>query len=158
MLTYLGNKHDSDSEKFSQYNICKIEHFTLRRQVYLWFLEFLKVEWEAGPSLVEPAASILYSFFLHVRITLLLSLACVSLSQQVSLVWCNGVCCPLFPVLSNPSWLRQMAALPQSGSARGFFLLKGSFFRTGDWSKEKFLCNLLVFLAWLLFLKSALYV
>ena len=38
----------------------------------------------------------------------------------------NGVCCPLFSVLSNPSWSRQMATLPEPGSARGFFLLKGS--------------------------------
>ena len=41
---------------------------------------------------------------------------------------CYGVCCPLFPVLSTPSWLRQMATLPGSGSDEGFFLLKGSFF------------------------------
>ena len=65
-------------------------------------------------------------FFLYVHMTFLLSLPCVSLSQQVSLVWCNGVCGPLFPVLSTPSWSRQMANLPESGSARGFFLLKGS--------------------------------
>jgi len=60
--------------------------------------------------------------------TLLLSLTSFSLSQQVSLVWCYGACCPLFSVLSAPSWLRQMAALPGSGSDGGFFLLKGSFF------------------------------
>jgi len=30
--------------------------------------------------------------------------------------------------LSNPSWLRQKATLHESGSARGFFLLKGRFF------------------------------
>jgi len=40
-----------------------------------------------------------------------------------------------------------MAALPESGSARGFFLL-----RTGDWIEEKFRCNLLVSLARKLFL------
>jgi len=33
---------------------------------------------------------------------------------------------PLVSVLSSPSWSRQMAALPESGSAKGFFLLKGS--------------------------------
>ena len=54
--------------------------------------------------------------------TLLLSLTCVSLSQQVSLAWCYGACCPLFPVLSTPSWSRQMSALPGSGSDGGFFL------------------------------------
>ena len=58
-------------------------------------------------------------------------------------------CCPLFPVFSAPSWSRQTAALPGSGSDGpnfplglnkvvylsiylsiygGFFLLKGSFF------------------------------
>jgi len=49
-------------------------------------------------------------------------LTCVSLSQQVSLAWCYGACCPL----PTPSWSRQMAALP--GSDGGFCLLKGSFF------------------------------
>jgi len=52
---------------------------------------------------------------------------------------------PLFPVLSAPSWSRQMAALLGSGSDGGFFLLKGSFslhsrlmqLRTGDWIREK---------------------
>ena len=67
-------------------------------------------------------------FPLHVHMTSLLSLTCVSLSQQVSLAWCYGACCLLFPVLSAPSWSRQMAALPGSGSDGGFFLLKGSFF------------------------------
>ena len=36
----------------------------------------------------------------------------------------NGVVV-FFPPLSDPSWLRRMATLPESGSARGFFLLKG---------------------------------
>jgi len=39
----------------------------------------------------------------------------------------NGVC-SLFSVLSNPSWSKWMATLPDSGSAKGFFLLKGSRF------------------------------
>ena len=30
------------------------EHFALRLQVYLWFPEFLKVEWEAEPSVIRP--------------------------------------------------------------------------------------------------------
>jgi len=66
--------------------------------------------------------------FLFPHMTLLLSLTCVSLSQQVSLAWCYGACCPFFPVLSTPSCSRQMAALLGSGSDGGFFLLKGSFF------------------------------
>ena len=52
----------------------------------------------------------LISFTLHVQMTLL-SLTCVSLSQQVSLSWC-------YP---------QSAQADESDSARGFFLLKGSF-------------------------------
>ena len=48
--------------------------------------------------------------------------------RRISFEWCYGVCCPLFSVFSNPSWSRQMATLPESGSARGFFLLKGSRF------------------------------
>ena len=62
----------------------------------------------------------LLSFTLHVHMTLLLSLICVSLSQQVSLGWCYGACCFLFLVLSTPCRSRQMAALPDSGSASGF--------------------------------------
>ena len=50
----------------------------------------------------------------------------VFLFQQVSFKWCYGVCCPLF--VSNLSCSRQMATLPESGSARCFFLLKGSRF------------------------------
>jgi len=65
---------------------------------------------------------------LHEHMTSLLSLTRVSLSQQVSLAWCYGARCPLFPVLSAPSRWRQMAVLPGSGSDGGFFLLKGSFF------------------------------
>ena len=30
------------------------EHFALRLQAYLWFLEFSKVEWEAEPSVIRP--------------------------------------------------------------------------------------------------------
>ena len=95
-------------------------------------------------------------FTLHVHITLLLSLPRVSLSQEVSLAWGYGACCPLFPVLSNPSW----ATLPESGSARGFFLFKGSFFfpqlprarsGRGIGSKKVFQCNLLGSLVRLLF-------
>jgi len=52
--------------------------------------------------------------------TLLLSLTCVSLSQQVSLAGCYGACCPFFSVLSNPSSSRQMAALPGSLPVGGF--------------------------------------
>ena len=59
---------------------------------------------------------------------LLLELTCVSLFQQISFEWCYGVFFPLFSVFSNPSWSRCMATLPESGSARGFFLLKGSRF------------------------------
>ena len=59
--------------------------------------------------------------------------------------------CPLFSVLSNPCWLRQMATLPESGSARHFFLLRGSHFspqsphaRSG-WGigPKRSMCNLL---------------
>ena len=44
-------------------DIFSTEHFALKLQVYLWFPEFLKVEWEAEPSVVrplsvEPAASL----------------------------------------------------------------------------------------------------
>jgi len=42
------------------------------------------------------------------------------------LLGCYSVCCPLFSVHSNPSWMRWMATLPESGSARGFLLLEGS--------------------------------
>ena len=44
----------------------------------------------------------LLSFTLHVHITLLLSLPCVFLSEQVSLVWCFGAFCSLLPVLATP--------------------------------------------------------
>ena len=40
-------------------------------------------------------------------------------------LWCFF---PIFSVFSNPSWSRRMATLPESGSARGFFLLKESRF------------------------------
>ena len=54
--------------------------------------------------------------------------------SQVFLVWCGrnhvclcyGSCWPLFPFLSTPTWLRQMAAVPECGFPAGFFLLKGS--------------------------------
>jgi len=48
---------------------------------------------------------------------------CFSFSSGINglVLWC------FFPVFSNPSWSRWMATLPESGSARGFFLLKGSF-------------------------------
>jgi len=52
----------------------------------------------------------------------------ISYIYSYGVSWCYGACCPLFPVLSAPSWSRQMAALPGSGSHGGFFLLKGSFF------------------------------
>ena len=38
--------------KISWFDIFPTEHFTLRLQVYLWFPEFLKVEWEAEPSVI----------------------------------------------------------------------------------------------------------
>jgi len=49
--------------KISYLDIFPTEHFALRLQVYLWFPEFLKVEWEVEPSVirllsVEPAASL----------------------------------------------------------------------------------------------------
>ena len=69
--------------------------------------------------------SSLCSIFFCVHITLLLLITCISLSQQVSR--CYDVCCPLFSVLSTPSRSRQMAALPESGSDGGFFLLKEVF-------------------------------
>ena len=65
-------------------------------------------------------------------------------------ICCCGVCCPLFPVLLNPSWSRWMATLPES--ARGFFLLKESFFfpqspracsKQGIGIEGRFRCNLL---------------
>jgi len=62
----------------------------------------------------------------YAHVTLLWSLTCVFLFQQVSFEWCYSVCCPLFSVFSNPSWWRRMATLPESGSDGGFFLLKGS--------------------------------
>ena len=66
-----------------------------------------------GPRLLGnlPWCTFLQSalFTLCVHKTLLLSLACVSLSKQVSLTWCCGACCPLFPVLWTPSWSRRMA-------------------------------------------------
>ena len=74
-------------------------------------------------SLFSPPFNCSYDI---IHLALLLSLTCVSLSHQVSVEWCYSVCCPLFSVLSNPSWSRRMAILPESDSARGFFLLKGS--------------------------------
>ena len=95
----------------------------------------------------------------YVHLALLVSLTCVSLSQKVSFEWCYSVCCPLFSVLSNHSWSRRMATHPESGSARGFFLLKGSRFipqsphaHSWNWTQETFWCNLLVSLARKLFL------
>jgi len=51
-----------------------------------------------------------------------------------------------------------MATLPGSGSDGGFFLLKGSHFspqlphaHSGDWTEEKFRCNLLISFARQLF-------
>ena len=35
-------------------DIFQTEHFALRLQVYLWFPEFLKLEWEAEPSVIRP--------------------------------------------------------------------------------------------------------
>jgi len=105
-------------------------------------------------------------FTLHVHMTLLLSLACVCLSQQVSLAWCHGACCTLFPVLLTPNWLMQMAALPESGSDGGFFLLKGNFSSPHSpcacsgreiGSGRSFLGNLLVSLARKLVFELALY-
>ena len=43
---------------------------------------------------------------------------------SMSLAWCYGARCHLFPVRSTPSWSRQLC----SGSDGGFILLKGSFF------------------------------
>ena len=64
---------------------------------------------------------------LHVHVTLLLLLTCVSLSAGISGLVLWSLLSPLFCPL-NPSWSRQMATFPGSGSDGGFFLLKGSFF------------------------------
>ena len=42
-----------DILKISLLDIFQTEHFALRLQVYLWFPEFLKVEWEAEPSVIR---------------------------------------------------------------------------------------------------------
>jgi len=69
-------------------------------------------------------------------------------------LWC------FFPPLFCPLKPQLVEADGHPGSARGFFLLKGSRFspqspgtlRTGDWTEKKFRCNLLVSLARKLFL------
>jgi len=40
--------------KISLLHIFPTELFALRLQVYLWLAEFLKVEWEAEPSVIRP--------------------------------------------------------------------------------------------------------
>ena len=44
--------------KISWFDIFPTEHFTLRLQVYLWFPEFLKVEWAAEPSVIRPLSGV----------------------------------------------------------------------------------------------------
>ena len=135
--------------KISLSDIFPTEHFALKLQVFLWFPEFLKVEWEAEPSVIKPLScgpsyhyisaggppmshlSSLCSLFsrfyfliwYYLYLVLLLSLTFVSLSQQVPFEWCllSHLFCPLKPQLVE-------ADGHPFDSARGFFVLKGSRF------------------------------
>ena len=96
---------------------------------------------------------VLRKLFSNIIVTLLWLLTRVSLGM---VLWCFS---PLFSVFSNPSWSRRMATAPESGSARGFFLLKGSrsFLQSlqaisGREIGLKFRYNLLVSFARILFL------
>ena len=104
----------------------------------------------------------LISFTLHVHITLSLSLACVSLSQQVSLVWVMEVIVP-FSCPLNPQPIKADGCPPWVWLCQKFLPVKREFsvftvalcmLRTGDWIKIKFWCNLLVSLAFYHFFGS----
>ena len=73
----------------------------------------------------------------------------INLCQQVSFEWCYGVFSPSF--LSSQTPAGQCRFLPVKRESFLSTVATGTL-RTGDWTEEKFRCNLLVSLARILFL------